>query len=219
MRRNLHARLLRLTKIIRRHMEDNEFLGAGDADPLQVHARGRQGILVPTSSRPGQFYALPQSPQTFKQLYAIAGYERYYQIARCFRDEATRADRTQEFTQLDIEMSFLDPEELFGLMETLFARVWSGAPAGRGGGHAVPPHGPGTPPSATAPTSPTCGSGPRSARYRYRLWPAPSSTRSEVWWTAVGLSAAWPCPAPWSSCARTSTIWSTCCKAGVQATA
>ena len=67
---------------------------------------------------------MPQSPQTYKQLYAIAGYERYYQIARCFRDEATRADRTAEFTQLDMELAFVEPEELFELLEGLFALIW-----------------------------------------------------------------------------------------------
>ncbi len=123
MRQNLWTRF-RLTQIIRRHMEDNEFWELETPILYKSTPEGAKEFLVPTSSRPGQFYALPQSPQTFKQLYAIAGYERYYQIARCFRDEATRADRTQEFTQLDIEMAFLDPEELFGLMETLFVRVW-----------------------------------------------------------------------------------------------
>ena len=79
---------------------------------------------MPTSSHPGSFYALPQSPQTYKQLYVISGFERYYQIARCFRDEATRADRTAEFTQLDMELAFVQPEELFELIEGMFAAVW-----------------------------------------------------------------------------------------------
>ena len=120
-------------------MEDNEFWELETPILYKSTPEGAKEFLVPTSSRPGQFYALPQSPQTFKQLYAIAGYERYYQIARCFRDEATRADRTQEFTQLDIEMAFLDPDELFGLMEALFARIWSEL-LRRRAGHAVPAH-------------------------------------------------------------------------------
>jgi aspartyl-tRNA synthetase len=123
MRHNIHTRF-RLTQIIRRHMEDNEFWELETPILYKSTPEGAREFLVPTSSRPGEFYALPQSPQTFKQLYAIAGYERYYQIARCFRDEATRADRTQEFTQLDIEMAFLEPEELFALLEQLFARIW-----------------------------------------------------------------------------------------------
>ena len=123
MRNALHTRF-RLTQIIRRHMEDNDFWELETPILYKSTPEGAREFLVPTSSRPGSFYALPQSPQTFKQLYAIAGYERYYQIARCFRDEATRADRTQEFTQLDIEMAFLEPDELFALMEALFARIW-----------------------------------------------------------------------------------------------
>jgi aspartyl-tRNA synthetase len=123
MRRNLWTRF-RLTQLIRRHMEDNDFWELETPILYKTTPEGAREFLVPTSSRPGHFYALPQSPQTYKQLYAIAGYERYYQIARCFRDEATRADRTQEFTQLDIEMAFLDREDLFALMEGLFARLW-----------------------------------------------------------------------------------------------
>ena len=85
---------------------------------------GAKEFLVPTSTHRGKFYALPQSPQTYKQLYVIAGYERYYQIAQCFRDEATRADRSPEFTQLDMELAFIEPEELFELLEGLFALIW-----------------------------------------------------------------------------------------------
>jgi aspartyl-tRNA synthetase len=124
MRRNIETRF-RLTQLIRRHMEDKGFWDLETPILYKSTPEGAREFLVPTSARPGQFYALPQSPQTFKQLYAIAGYERYYQIARCFRDEATRADRTQEFTQLDIEMAFMEPEELFGLLEPMFARIWN----------------------------------------------------------------------------------------------
>ena len=124
MRRNIWLRF-KLTQIMRRHLEDAGFWELETPILYKSTPEGAREFVVPTSSRPGSFYALPQSPQTFKQLYAIAGYERYYQIARCFRDEATRADRTQEFTQLDIEMAFLEPEELFELLEGMFAGIWS----------------------------------------------------------------------------------------------
>jgi aspartyl-tRNA synthetase len=123
MRHNIWTRF-KLTQTIRRHMEDNGFWELETPILYKSTPEGAREFVVPTSSHPGQFYALPQSPQTFKQLYAISGFERYYQIAKCFRDEATRADRTQEFTQLDIEMAFLEPDELFALLEALWVKVW-----------------------------------------------------------------------------------------------
>jgi aspartyl-tRNA synthetase len=123
MRHNLGVRFT-LTQTIRRYLEERGFWELETPILYKSTPEGAREFVVPTSTHPGRFYALPQSPQTFKQLYVIAGYERYYQIARCFRDEATRADRTTEFTQLDLEMAFVTRDELFELMEGLWAAVW-----------------------------------------------------------------------------------------------
>jgi aspartyl-tRNA synthetase len=85
---------------------------------------GARDFLVPTRLQQGRFFALPQSPQIYKQLLVISGFERYYQIARCFRDEDLRADRLQELTQLDVEMAFPDVDELFTIVERIVARIW-----------------------------------------------------------------------------------------------
>ena len=123
MRHNIRVRFA-LTRTIRRYLEDRGFWELETPILYKSTPEGAREFLVPTSTHPGRFYALPQSPQTYKQLYVISGFERYYQIARCFRDEATRADRTAEFTQLDLEMGFVEPDELHELMEGLFQTVW-----------------------------------------------------------------------------------------------
>jgi aspartyl-tRNA synthetase len=123
MQRNIRTRA-RLTRIIREEMEAEGFVDIETPIMGKPTPEGARDFLVPTRLQKGRFFALPQSPQIYKQLLVISGFERYYQIARCFRDEDLRADRLQELTQLDVEMAFPDQEVLFALIERIIARVW-----------------------------------------------------------------------------------------------
>jgi aspartyl-tRNA synthetase len=123
LQRNIRIRA-QLVSIIREEMEAAGFVDVETPIMAKPTPEGARDFLVPTRLQRGRFFALPQSPQIYKQLLVISGFERYYQIARCFRDEDLRADRLQELTQLDVEMAFPDQEYLFALTERTVERIW-----------------------------------------------------------------------------------------------